>query len=159
MISARLRREIRSLYGACCGYCGVCEGDVGSELTLDHFQPVARLGQDTRENLVYCCFACNAFKGDYWPDDPDLRLLHPLHVDIGEHLRLESDGQLTALTPAGERQITLLHLNRPPLVRQRFQVQERRLEQRTQRELRRELEQMEQRLQRLERRFPLNEER
>jgi hypothetical protein len=78
---------------------------------------------------------------------------------MGEYLRLESNGQLTALTPTGERQITLLHLNRPPLIRQRFQAQERRLEQRTQRELRRELEQMEQRLQRLERRFPLNEER
>jgi 5-methylcytosine-specific restriction endonuclease McrA len=65
MISARLRREIRSLYGACCGYCGVCEEAVGSELTLDHYQPVARLGRDTRENLVYCCFACNAFKSDY----------------------------------------------------------------------------------------------
>ncbi|WP_184203875.1 HNH endonuclease signature motif containing protein [Armatimonas rosea] len=144
MISARLRREIRSLYGACCGYCGVCEEDVGSALTLDHFQPVASQGQDTRENLVYCCFACNAFKGDYWPDDPNLRL--------------ESDGYLTALTPAGERQIHLLHLNRPPLIRQRFRAQERRLERRTHQELRRELEQMEHRLQRLERLFPFDDE-
>ena len=89
--------------------------------------------------------------------DPALRLLHPLQVDLGEHLRLESDGRLTALTPAGERQITLLHLNRPPLVRQRYQVQERRLEQRTHQELRRELALMERRLQRLEHLFPLDE--
>ncbi|WP_395095201.1 HNH endonuclease [Armatimonas sp.] len=153
MISARLRRTIRSLYGGRCGYCGVSEEEVGAELTLDHFQPQTAQGTDALENLVYCCPACNAFKSDYWPSDPALRLLHPLNDDLGVHLRQETDGRLTALTEAGERQIERLHLNRAPLVRHRLRIQERRLEQHAQAELRRELAQISQRLQRLEERF------
>ena len=65
----------------------------------------------------------------------------------------QNSGQLLALTDAGIRQITILHLNRPPLVRQRFLVLERRLERHAQAELRRELEQIQKRLQRLEKRF------
>ena len=37
MISAHLRRTVRTLYGFSCGYCGVTETEVGSFLTIDHF--------------------------------------------------------------------------------------------------------------------------
>ena len=153
MISAILRRTVRSIYGACCGYCGVAEEDVGAALTVDHFQPRTALGTDALENLVYCCPACNAFKSDYWPDDSALRLLHPLNDDIGAHLRQETDGRLVAFTEEGERQIERLHLNRMPLVRHRLRIQERRLEKRIEAEVRRELALVTQRLQRLEERF------
>jgi 5-methylcytosine-specific restriction endonuclease McrA len=95
MISAQLRRTVRSIYDAHCGYCGVSEVEVGALLTVDHYQPESRQGMDELENLVYCCPACNAFKSDYWPADPALRLLHPLRDDLGTHLRQEIDGQLT----------------------------------------------------------------
>ena len=52
-----------------CGYCGVEEAEVGAELTVDHFQPRAQNGTDNAANLVYCCNACNQFKGDYWQLD------------------------------------------------------------------------------------------
>lgn len=144
---------MRSVYAACCGYCGVCEEDVGAELTIDHFQPIAHGGTDIPENLVYCCPACNSFKADYWPDDPETRLLHPLYDDIGEHLQHNNEGRLIALTGRGEHQIEVLHLNRPPLVRYRLRVQERRWERRLQGELGDSLQQIERRLRRLERFF------
>lgn len=153
MSSARLRRTVRSVYGACCGYCGVCEEDVGAELTIDHYQPIAHGGTDVQENLVYCCPACNSFKADYWPDDPEVRLLHPLYDDIGEHLQLGNEGRLIALTARGEQQVQVLHLNRPPLVRYRLRVQERRWERRLQGELRDSLQLIERRLRRLEQFF------
>lgn len=153
MISARLRRVVRSIYDARCGYCGVSEVEVGAPLTVDHFQPESRQGTDALENLVYCCPACNAFKSDYWPAVPALRLLHPLRDDLGAHLRQEVDGRLTPLTEAGALQVERLHLNRPPLVRHRLSVQERQLERHAHAEVRRELSRIAERLERLEKRF------
>lgn len=153
MISAHVRRTVRSLYAGSCGYCGVSEELSGAELTIDHFHPVSHGGSDGIDNLVYCCPACNTFKGDYWPDDPTLRLLHPLVDDVGAHLRQDIDGRLIALSDSGACQIQRLHLNRPPLVRHRLLLQERRLEQHTRTELQRVLVRIEQRLQRLEDRF------
>jgi 5-methylcytosine-specific restriction endonuclease McrA len=65
-MTAAERVALRQLYNFRCGYCGVSETDVGAALTLDHFQPVSRGGEDTFTNWVYCCFACNTAKGDYW---------------------------------------------------------------------------------------------
>lgn len=107
-----------------CGYCGVQEENVGSELEIDHFQPRSAGGGDEFENLVYCCTACNRHKGWLWVVDPatPTRLLHPLRDDLALHLREEEDGQLTALTATGAFHIARLQLNRPPRVaaRRRF---------------------------------------
>jgi DNA-directed RNA polymerase subunit RPC12/RpoP len=54
---------VRERYAFCCGYCGVCEADVGGELTVDHFCPVSAGGDDSDENLVYACVRCNQYKG------------------------------------------------------------------------------------------------
>ncbi|GAC1310560.1 MAG: hypothetical protein NVSMB27_47490 [Ktedonobacteraceae bacterium] len=83
---ASLRQRIRVLYHYCCGYCGVRESDAGAELTIDHFQPRSVGGADVLENLVYCCHGCNEFKGDYWQEHEDLRLLHPLREDVAAHI-------------------------------------------------------------------------
>jgi 5-methylcytosine-specific restriction endonuclease McrA len=41
-----------------CAYCG------RSADTIDHVHPRSKGGQDTWQNLVACCFACNNKKGD-----------------------------------------------------------------------------------------------
>lgn len=114
------RALVRRQYGARCGYCGVHEAEAGSELEVDHFRPRAAGGQDDLDNLVYCCAACNRFKGDFWPSMDPLtaarRLLHPGRDDLTQHLREESDGQMTALTETGAFHLARLRLNRPPLV-------------------------------------------
>jgi 5-methylcytosine-specific restriction endonuclease McrA len=95
-ISTETREQVRQRFGYRCGYCGVHEYDVGSELEIDYFQPLAQGGTDDLENLVYCCSACNNFKHDYWPardaaTNPR-RLLHPLQDKLEEHLVEDENG-------------------------------------------------------------------
>ena len=116
MIRASVKRLVRSIYVMRCGYCQVSEAEVGAELTCGHFQPQSQGGSDDWENLVYACHACNEFKGDYFGDTEETRLLHPLHDDLTQHVRHEADGTLQAVTSAGQRYIERLQLNRPPLV-------------------------------------------
>jgi 5-methylcytosine-specific restriction endonuclease McrA len=59
------RKTLRQRFHFRCGYCGVHERDAGAELTTDHFQPRSKGGPHELENWVYCCHACNEFKGDY----------------------------------------------------------------------------------------------
>ena len=40
------RMAVREQYNFRCGYCGVSEIDVGSELEIDHFQPTSQRGSD-----------------------------------------------------------------------------------------------------------------
>ena len=63
--------QVRDRYRARCGYCSVCEEDVGGELTVDHYTPVVAGGDDGDDNLVYACFRCNLFKADFHPTDAD----------------------------------------------------------------------------------------
>src|SRR5262245_14303010 len=121
-VSADARATVRAAFGGRCGYCGVSEASVGSELEIDHFYPQAAGGSDDIENLVYACTACNRFKGDYAPasDAPEsLRLLQPQRDEMEVHLAETVHGRLLGLTPRGWFHIQRLHLNRPQLVEMR----------------------------------------
>jgi hypothetical protein len=113
------RQTLRSRFHFRCGYCGVREREAAAELTVDHFQPRSQGGADEPENWVYCCHACNEFKGDYWQPGSPRRILHPLHDDLALHFVEEADGTLGALTETGAFHIDQLHLNREPLVENR----------------------------------------
>ncbi len=143
------KQALRALYEFCCGYCGVGEAQVGAELTVDHFQPRSRGGTDENENLVYACHACNEFKSDFWPDEEQVRLLHPRRDDLAFHLATADDGALQGLTPEGELFVERLRLNRAPLVeRRRALVRQRFLEEERQ-VLLQQLAALEQQVQRL----------
>lgn len=107
-----LRRRIQFS----CGYCGVHESDVGAELTVDHFQPRSHGGPDEAHNWVYCCHACNEFKGDCWQPDSPRRILHPIRDDMVAHVVEQEDGTLQAQSDTGAFHIERLHLNRRQLV-------------------------------------------
>ncbi len=117
------RQRIRVLCGYSCGYCGVRESDAGARLTLDHFRPSSSGGEDEISNLVYCCHACNAFKGDYWREEEVIRLLHPLVDDVATHYVLTEDAKILALTSRGSNHVVRLRLNRPELIAYRLQRQ------------------------------------
>ena len=118
MITAPLRRTVRILYAFACGYCGVTEDEVGSQLTVDHYQPKDAGGTDDLVNLVYACHVCNLHKSAAWRSKTP-PALHPLQTDISLHIRALPDGTLEALSPQGVLHIETLHLNRPPMVRRR----------------------------------------
>ncbi len=94
---------------------------MGAEMTVDHFLPRNHGGDDSLDNLVYCCHACNEFKSDYWRLEPDLRLLHPLRDDLTLHYREQEDGTLVALTERGASHLQTLRLNRPELIAYRLE--------------------------------------
>ncbi len=117
--------EVRRRYQHRCGYCGVSETETGGELTVDHYHPTSLGGDDGDDNLVYCCFRCNTYKGDFWPSSEDLRrglrLLHPLRDSATQHLREnERTVRLEPLTNTGRFHLELLCLNRPQLVEHRL---------------------------------------
>ncbi len=123
MIRAQTKRIVWAVYAFRCGYCGVSETQVGAELTFDHFRPQSEVGTDDAANLVYACHACNEFKGDYWTENSDTRLLHPLTDDLAQHVSEEKNGTLRALTMLGQVYVERLQLNRAALVAQRQERQ------------------------------------
>ena len=116
-----LREYIEALHQGRCGYCGVSETGTGAALTVDHFRPRSQGGDDEEDNLVLRCHACDEFKGDYWPSQTELMLIHPRKEEPSQFLREGEDGVLVALHPRGEVQIARLHLNRAPAVARRAQ--------------------------------------
>jgi hypothetical protein len=118
--------EVRRRFRGCCGYCGVSETDSGGALTVDHFDPQSAGGDDSEQNLIYACFRCNTYKGEWRPTEEDVRvgrrLLHPFIDRVTDHLReADASGRLEALTTTGAFHITLLRLNRPELIEYRLQ--------------------------------------
>jgi hypothetical protein len=132
-----------------CSFCGVSERDVGAELTVDHFQPRTRGGLDEPENWVYCCHACNEFKGDFWQPDAAGRVLHPLRDDMRSHLVEQEDGTLKALSEAGAFHLRRLHLNRQQLAAYRHARRLLEAARQTQARLLDQLQQLERRVQSL----------
>ncbi len=120
------RETLRRRFQFRCGYCGVSERDTGAALTVDHFQPRSRGGLHESENWVYCCHACNEFKGDFWDPNSIQRILHPLLDALSAHLVEQQDGTLKALSETGAFHIERLHLNREQLVA--YRCERRRLE-------------------------------
>ena len=146
---AEERRSLRQRFGFRCGYCGVTERDVGSELTVDHFQPRSRGGSDDRENWVYSCHPCNEFKGDYWQPNSPQRILHPLRDPIAEHIVEQDDGTLRGDSMTGAFHIERLHLNRPQLVEHRRERRLREAAHRTHVRLLESLQELEEQIQTL----------
>lgn len=125
-IDQATRALVRHAYHYCCGYCGVSEAEVGSELEIDHFQPRSAGGGDELDNLVYCCTACNRHKGDFWQllRDAPHRLLHPQLDNVLDHLTSTPRGTLEALTETGQFHLDRLRLNRPQLTNWRQKQRE-----------------------------------
>ena len=115
------RETLRQRFQFRCGYCGVSERDAGASLTVDHFQPHSRGGLHEPENWVYCCHACNEFKGDTWQPNSPQRVLYHFRDNVTAHFVERADGKLDALSETGAFHIETLHLNRAQLVAYRME--------------------------------------
>ena len=143
------REALRRRYQFRCGYCGVSERDAGAELTVDHFQPRSRGGLDEAENWVYCCHACNEFKGDFWQPSSTRRILHPLKDDLAAHLIEREEGTLHALSETGVFHFERLRLNREQLVAYRNEQRLLKAARRSQTDLLERLQQLEEQVKNL----------
>ena len=130
-ISKSRRLQVRERADFACEYCGVSEVDSGGILTVDHFQPSAKGGSDSADNLIYCCHRCNEYKSDYWPQEPDApRLWNPRREASTLHSAEDEEGSLIALTATGRFTLQRLRLNRPPLITNRLRRRPRQTEER-----------------------------
>jgi hypothetical protein len=79
--------------------------------SVDHIVPQVEDGTliCAYGNLVYACLRCNSAK-------QDVKLIDPTTTAFGQHLRIEANGAITALTVEGQDLIDLLHLDKPPAV-------------------------------------------
>ena len=66
------RINIYARDGFRCGYCG--QRFATEDLTFDHVLPRSRGGKTDWKNIVSCCRACNAEKGDRTPEEAGMRL-------------------------------------------------------------------------------------
>lgn len=119
-IKAALREQVRQRASFACEFCGINETDTGGQLTLDHFQPRGKGGDDSLDNLLYCCARCNQYKVDYWPTTSSAPYLwNPRREPASHHFLELEDGTLHPLTVTGVFTLRRLRLNRPPLVAHR----------------------------------------
>lgn len=119
-VKAALREQVRQRANFACEFCGISETDTGGQLTIDHFQPQGKGGDDSLDNLLYCCTRCNQYKLDYWPIQPtDPTLWNPRREAAAQHFLELEDGTLHPLTVTGIFTLCRLRLNRPPLVAHR----------------------------------------
>lgn len=124
-MSDQARVTVRTRANFSCEFCGVTETDSAGELTVDHFQPKTKGGNDSLENLLYCCVRCNQYKADYWPSQPhELTLWNPRQEAMATHLLTLADGTLYPITPVGAFTLQRLRLNRPQLVAYRLRKQQ-----------------------------------
>ena len=120
-IPNEVREQVRQRANSACEFCGVTGTDTGGELTIDHFRPIAKGGDDGLDNLVYCCHRCNEYKLDYWstrPDEPSL--WNPRCEPAAQHFLELDNCTLHPLTVAGAFTLKRLRLNRSPLVAYRL---------------------------------------
>ena len=59
---ALMKRQLLEEWDNECAYCGYKQRN--RELTVDHVTPLSKLGDDSYENQVPCCRACNLSKGN-----------------------------------------------------------------------------------------------
>lgn len=124
---------------------------------MDHFQPRSAQGADSLANSVYCCHACNEFKGAYWNPGSARRILHPLNDALETHFKVLSDGTLQGLTETGAFHLQRLKLNRGALVAHRLEEQDRQQERKRIAQIEAELEQIRMQIDALLRRVPREE--
>jgi len=149
-MTSEQREAMRQRYQFRCGYCETSEVEAGAELTVDHFQPRSRDGVDAHDNWVYCCHACNEYKGDLWQPDSPQRILHPLHDNLAKHIVEQPDGTLVGLTQTGRFHIQRLRLNRAPLVAHRLEQRENARWQQTVERLKEEVQELRHRMAQVE---------
>jgi len=120
-ITPATRDEVRKRADFACEFCGVTETDTAGEMTVDHFKPRSEGGEDSTDNLLYCCFRCNLYKADYWPrNQGDAQLWNPRREPAHAHFIVLDDGTRHAVSATGRFTIARLRLNRPPLVAYRL---------------------------------------
>ena len=116
----RQRRELlRTRAGSACEYCRIPEMLMGGRLTEDHIIPLNAGGIDEVDNLCWCCWWCNVFKGSQaTASDPRtgvvVPLFNPRQDPWAMHFRWSRSGvRIPGRTATGRTTVEALRMNAP----------------------------------------------
>lgn len=116
------RSFVREDFRWTCAYCSIAETEAtGIGFEIDHYQPTAKGGTNSFDNLVYSCRVCNRKKSAWWQVStvrtPTFFLLRPDQHKVHAHISLDrtDETRVEHRTSVGEGNIALLDLNRPAL--------------------------------------------
>ena len=115
----RLRERIRQRANGRCEYCNLPEAADAFPFHVDHVLAKVHGGENADSNLCWTCTQCNLHKGPNFASvDPVSRqrvnLFDPRVDPWHEHFRVEPDGRITGITPAGRATVKLLDMNDMP---------------------------------------------
>jgi hypothetical protein len=115
-ITAANRQIVILRAGGCCEYCRLKKTDETSPFHIDHIVPIKHHGSDDVDNLCFCCYQCNAYKGsNVAAADPVSGkaefLFHPRSQTWAEHFEVGADGMLNGKTPQGRVTVDVLRMN------------------------------------------------
>ena len=126
------RQGLRVRADYACEYCHIPEMLTGGRLTEDHIIPASAGGHDKVENLCWCCWWCNVYKGIRTrAQDPRtgavVSLFHPRRDPWKTHFRWGRDGlRIIGRTTTGRTTVEALRMNDPDRVEtRRFWVEHR----------------------------------
>ncbi|MBI3328336.1 MAG: HNH endonuclease [Nitrospinae bacterium] len=116
----RKRRDLlRARAGYACEYCRVTETLMGGRLTEDHIIPLNASGTDDLDNLCWCCWWCNVYKGSQTTartprSGAIVRLFHPRRNRWETHFRWSRNGlRILGRTMMGRATVEALRMNDP----------------------------------------------
>lgn len=124
-ISAELRTLVTARANGHCEYCQSPESFATERFSIEHIEPRATGGLTIAENLALACQGCNGHKATRTAavdheTKTSVPLFDPRQQRWQEHfVWSENHLRIIGLTPTGRATITLLHLNRPSLLRLR----------------------------------------
>jgi len=111
-----------------CQYCHLLQVGQAAVFHINHIIPKSRGGPTEEGNLALQCPYCSLHKSakldafDSLSGEP-VQLFHPLRQQWSEHFKLEADGALVGLSPAGRATVEALKMNDPlPSVARSIQI-------------------------------------
>lgn len=118
----RFKPHLREEFDGRCVYCRAIDRIKGQEtFGVDHYRPKSLFPDLACEylNLFYCCNRCNSLKRSFWPNVKRIGLEefipNPCEHVMFSHLRY-IQGEVTAVSAAGDMTLELLDLNDPDAV-------------------------------------------
>jgi len=116
----RQRRELlRTRAGSACEYCRIPEMLMGGRLTEDHIILLHAGGIDEVDNLCWCCWWCNVFKGSQVTASDSrtgvvVPLFNPRQDPWATHFRWSRSGvRILGRTATGRATVEALRMNDP----------------------------------------------
>ena len=127
-ISLAMRRAVTERAGYCCEYCRMPEAELLAGCEVDHIISRKHGGLNDLANLALSCERCNRAKGTdaasvSGPPRKFIRLYNPRIDQWADHFRLEG-ARFMPVTEIGDVTVTLLRLNAPDRIIQRWSLQQ-----------------------------------